>query len=147
MCFCVARPVLIESVCSRAINAGEARLERMILVEADDDLATCVKNYFNGRYEVSQSATLVEATAAVGDTNAAVVFAEIDAQSPDQSMAVEQLRKDFPQIKIVLVYLAPPPDDSWEVQMRNTVDILVRKPYSILEIDRAIGEAGKGFEG
>jgi len=119
----------------------------MVLVEADDDLATCVREYFSDRYEVCHLTTLADAAADIGEKKTALVFADINANSPDQKRVVEKLRMEFPRLKIVLTYLAPSPGGNWEAQMRNAVDVLVRKPYSVLEVDKALGDSSQKHDG
>jgi DNA-binding NtrC family response regulator len=120
-------------------------LERMILVEADDDLAACVREYFSGRYEVCHLKNLAEADADRGIEQTALVFADVDANSPDQWNIVERFRKDYPRLKIVLTYLTPSPGGIWEARMHDIVDVLVRKPYSVVEVDKAIEASGKRY--
>ncbi len=122
-------------------------MERMILVEADGDLAKCVKEYFSGRYDVCHLTTLADAAEDPGVSTAALVFADIDANSPDQWKIVEGFRKDYPRMKIVLTYMASPTGRAWESRIRNTVDVLVRKPYSVLEVDKAIGDPNQQHDG
>ncbi len=91
--------------------------------------------------------TLADAAEDPGVSTAALVFADIDANSPDQWKIVEGFRKDYPRMKIVLTYMASPTGRAWESRIRNTVDVLVRKPYSVLEVDKAIGDPNQQHDG
>ncbi len=70
--------------------------------------------------------------------SADVLFAEVSPQAPDQVTLIEQLHRDHPKMKIVLAYLEPLPGPAWERRVRESVDILVRKPYGAADVEEAI---------
>ena len=66
----------------------------MILVEADNDLATCVIDYFDGRYDVTRVADLETASRELRSGTIDVLFADIDTGAPAETAVVESLRRD-----------------------------------------------------
>ena len=104
----------------------------MILVESDNDLATCVLDYFGERYDVTRVVDLEAALVELQGGKADVLFADIGSGVPARAAHIESARRDHPELKIVVTYLALPSGGGWDA------DVLVRKPYSILEVDRML---------
>jgi len=115
----------------------------MILVEADDDLAECVYDYFDGHYDVTRVADLEAASRELRSGTEDVLFADIDSGAPAQTAVIESLRRGHPDLKIVVTYLAPPPAVDWEARLSESADVVVRKPYNVLDVDRTLGENGE----
>jgi DNA-binding response OmpR family regulator len=118
----------------------------MILVEADDDLATCVFDYFAGQYEVTRVADLEAASRELRSGTEDVLFADIDLGTPAQTAVIESLHRGHPDLRIVVTYLAPPPAVDWEARLNESADVVVRKPYNVLDVDRALDENGERYK-
>ena len=118
-------------------------MRRMILLETDNDLATCVVDYFDGRYDVTRVANLEAASSELRSGTVDVLFADIDTGAPTHMAAIESLRRDHPDLKIVVTYLAPPLDEDWKTRICGCTDLLVRKPYSVIDIDRTLETDGR----
>lgn len=118
----------------------------MILVEGDNDLASCVESYFGNRYDVRRVSALSDAVKELQAGEANILFAEIDPSSREQSSTVQELRRSHPNMTIVLTYLTPAAGTSWESHIRDSADVVVRKPYSVLKVDEAISRNGKRYK-
>jgi DNA-binding NtrC family response regulator len=114
----------------------------MIVVEADNDLADCVLDYFGGRYDVTRVATLEIASRELRSGTVDVLFADIDPGAPADTAVIEALRRNHPDLKIIVTYLAPSHEEGWKARVSGSASLLVRKPYSVLEIDRALESNG-----
>jgi len=82
-------------------------LRRMILVEPDDDLAGCVSEFFRNRFEVVRKDSLDEAGKVMNRDGADVLLADISSLPAGDASIVEQIRRESPDSKVVLTYLAP----------------------------------------
>ena len=113
--------------------------KRMVLIEADKDLAACVARFFSDRFEVYQVATLEEALRAL-QTQAAnkFLFANVDSPSLKQTSIIEQIHRDHPQMKIVVSYLSPTAGTPWEKKFSECVDVFVRKPYRVADVEKTL---------
>jgi len=119
----------------------------MILVEADDDLAACVLDYFGGHYDVIRVSDLETASRELRSGTIDVLFADIDTGAPAETAVVESLRRDHPNLKIIVTYLAPSPGEDWKDRVSGLADVVVRKPYSVLDVDRSLQENGGDTRG
>ena len=117
-------------------------MRRMILVEADDELAACVHDYFVGQYDVTRVADLEAASRELRSGTEDVLIADIDSGTPAQTALIDSLRRDHPDLKIVVTYLVTQPGDDWVARVSGPADVVVRKPYSVLDIDRMLRENG-----
>ena len=64
----------------------------MILVEADDELAACVHDFFVGQYDVTRVADLEAASRELRSGTEDVLIADIDSGTPAQTAFIESLR-------------------------------------------------------
>jgi hypothetical protein len=120
----------------------------MVLVEADDDLAACVLDYFGGRYKVTRVADLEAASRELRSGTEDVLFADIDSGVPGQMISLESLRRDHPDLEIIVTYLAPVSGEGWKARLSGSANLIVRKPYSLLDVEKSMGEKnGGGTEG
>ena len=117
---------------------GANSVKRMVLIEADKDLAACVTRFFSDRFDVCHVETLEEALATLRSQAAEFLFADIDSPSLEQTSVIEQIRCDYPQMNIIVSYLSPTTGEPWEQRFNDCVDVLVRKPYRVSEVDDAM---------
>ncbi|NNE07757.1 MAG: response regulator transcription factor [Gemmatimonadetes bacterium] len=113
-------------------------MNRMILIETDDDLAGYVTTFFGAQYKVARLHDLEEALHSLEEDEAYLLLADITSRSSRETALVEEIRARFPNLRIVLTYLAPPKKPAWEACFRKNADLIIRKPYGVIEIDRAI---------
>jgi DNA-binding NtrC family response regulator len=110
----------------------------MVLIEPDKDLAECVTGFFSDRFEVNHVATLEDASKVLQMKAARFLFANIDTPSQKQASVIEQIHGDYPQMKIIVSYLSPTTGEPWEKKFSACVDVFVRKPYRVAEVDKAL---------
>ena len=79
-----------------------------------------------------------ETSTALENQRAGVLFADIDTRSPEELSILEQIHHDNPDLRIILTYLAPPEDEKWETRACESADIVIRKPYGLVDVDRVI---------
>ena len=118
-------------------------MDRMVLVEPDEDLTACVTRFFSDRFEVCHVSTLEEAQAALRDREARILFANIDSPGRRHASIIEQIHSDQPQMRIIVSYLSPTSGESWEKSFNECVDVFVRKPYRVFEVDKVLRALGK----
>lgn len=108
----------------------------MLVVEADEDLAACVVGVFENRYAVTRVSDLDCALEEIGSAPTHVLFADIDAGTSRHVARIEALRRRHPALTIVVSYLEPP-EEVWECgRLRESADLVVRKPYRVSDIER-----------
>ena len=122
-------------------------VDTMILVEPDDDLAACVTGAFCDRYEVKRLSCLEDVLATLADAEPTVVFANIEANAEDHVRLLETLRRKHPRTRIVVTYLSQPVKGAWARRICESADILVRKPYGVVDVDGAIRTLVEGNGG
>jgi DNA-binding response OmpR family regulator len=113
-------------------------MKRMIVVETDDDLAECVARFFSGRFDVRRAATLDEASTEIKPGDSWILFADIGSDAPDDLSVLERIRHDNPDVRIILSYLTPPNCGDWNKRSSECADMVLRKPYRLLDIERII---------
>jgi len=118
----------------------------MIVVEPDDGLADCVTRFFSDRYEVTRVGSLGDAEEELRVRPARILFAEIDRCSGQHSSLIERIHRDHPRLKIVLTYHADSAKDAWNMTLSASADMLVRKPYGVLEVDKVMRAVDGGGE-
>lgn len=122
-------------------------VDTMFLVEPDDDLAACVAGAFHDRYDVTRLPSLEAVLPTLDDATATVVFVNIEADTEDHVMLLERLRRLHPRTRIVVSYLSPPMKGTWARRICESADILVRKPYGVVDIDGTIRALVEGDGG
>lgn len=110
----------------------------MILVEPDDDLAMCVIQFFEDRFDVVRKGTLDDVRDSIGQQGADYLLADISCLAAGDATVIGQIRREGSGAKMILTYLAPAARDSWEEAFRPFADLIVRKPYSVGELERQI---------
>jgi len=113
------------------------------MFEPDDDLAECVAGYFRDQYDVTRVSSLEEAREQLNRRDTAMLFVNVDGCTEEHVMALEQLRKEHPQTRFVITYLSLA-EREWARRIRGSADILVRKPYGVVDVDRAIRKLDGG---
>lgn len=113
-------------------------MKSMIVVEEDDDLVACVARYFRDRFDVLRAATLEEALITLRASDDGILFADIGSHAPDDLSVVERIRQDHPRARIILTYLTPPNCERWSKRAAECSNILIRKPYRLLDVDRVM---------
>jgi DNA-binding NarL/FixJ family response regulator len=118
-------------------------LKTLIMLEPDDDLAECVAGFFRHQYDVTRVSSLEEVQEQLSRRDAAMLFVNVDGCSEQQALALEHLRKEHPRTRFVITYLSLT-EKAWAQRIRGSADILVRKPYGVVDVDRAIRKLDGG---
>jgi DNA-binding NarL/FixJ family response regulator len=118
-------------------------LQTLIMLEPDDDLAECVTGFFRHQYDVTRVSSLEEAREGLNRRDTAMLFVNVDGCSEAHVIALEQLRKEYPQTRFVITYLSLT-EKAWARRISDSADILVRKPYGVVDVDRAIRKLDGG---
>jgi DNA-binding NtrC family response regulator len=112
-------------------------LQTLIMLEPDDDLAECLAGFFEDQYHVTRVSSLKQAREALRRRGAVMLFVNVDDCSEDHVLTLERLRREHPQTRFVITYLTLT-HKGWAQRIRGVADILVRKPYGVVDVDRAI---------
>jgi ActR/RegA family two-component response regulator len=118
-----------------AQRGSEGKVNRMVVVEADEDLGACVVRFFEDRYAVTRVSDLDSALEEIGSAATHVLFAAIDVGAARHVARIEALRRRHPDLRIVVSHLEP--GEAWErARLRECADLVVRKPYQMTDVDR-----------
>jgi DNA-binding NtrC family response regulator len=107
------------------------------MLEPDDDLAECVAGFFSDRYDVTRVSSLEEVGEHLNRRDTAMLFVNVDGCSVECVAELKRLRKEHPKTRFVITYLSLT-EKAWAQRIRGSADILVRKPYGVVDVDRAI---------
>ncbi len=118
-------------------------MQTLIMLEPDDDLAECVAGFFRDRYDVARVSSFDEVQEELSRQDNAMLFVNVDDCLEEHVAMLEQLRKEYPQTRFVVTYLSLP-EKTWARRIRDSADILVRKPYGVVDVDRAIRKLDGG---
>ncbi len=118
--------------------SGDMAMERMILIEKDDDLAVCVSDYFQSRYLVSRFGSLSDAARYLNRDGAALLMADITSGIGKDEELLAKVRVRHKELCIVLTYLAPLATSFSEKSLQEHSDLLIRKPYRVMDVDSAL---------
>ena len=120
----------------------ERTLKKLIVMEPDIDLAQCVSEFFGDQYEVTRVQTMEQLKQEFEGGDPALLIIDFETCSEDRVSTFEQLHRDFPRTRIVATYFSPPAKETWERRIRDNADVFIRKPYGVVDVDRAIRALG-----
>ena len=112
--------------------------KRLIVMEPDTDLAACVSEFFGDQYEVTRVQTMEQLEREFEGADPALLIIDFEVCSEDRVSTFEKLHRDFPRTRIVATYFSPPASETWERRIRENADVFIRKPYGVVDVDRAI---------
>lgn len=104
---------------------------KLLLVDEERDLCEYLKNFFNPRgYNVYTAMNAGDALTIVKQEKPELVILNINLQGADGWEILRQIKKIFPQIKIIVLSLSNDPD-TIEKAKNLGADELVKKPFTI----------------
>ena len=112
------------------MNTRYKKVPAVLLLAKDKDLAESIRIYMEDSYRVYFISDPADLDACIRKYNIDLLLTDLDKSSPDLFQKLESVRSDYPQLRIMVMYMFLDEDEYREKLILKEADDHIFKPFS-----------------